>query len=295
MRKGIILAGGNGKRLQPLTHVVCKQLLPVYDKPMIYYPLSVLMLLGIKDILIISTPHDLPIIQHCLGDGKALGITLSYKVQPKARGIAEVFIIGEEFIAGKPVCLVLGDNIIYSNNLRGTLAECLRVKKGAYIVGLHSTEPERFGVVELGKKGKVLSLEEKPKKPKSDYIAIGLYFYDNKVSTYAKSLVPSVRGELEITDLNKIYLEKKKLKAKMLTRGSVWIDTGTFESLIRATNFIHIIEQQQGLKIACLEEVAFNMGYIDVNQLRKLIKKYDSPYGEYLAKVARKGVQVFRS
>jgi glucose-1-phosphate thymidylyltransferase len=281
--KAIILAGGQGTRLQPLTNVICKQLLPVFDKPLIYYPLSMLMLMGIRDFLIISTPKSMPLIRDLLGDGSRLGITLSYAVQKHPGGIAEAFIIGEKFIAGEPVCLALGDNILYWGHLQTRWDECVGVKEGAFIVCTHSAEPQRYGVAEFSSDGELLSIVEKPVNPKSNFIVIGLYFYDSNVVDYAKSLKPSARGELEITDLNNIYLRQKKLKAVRLSRGATWFDVGTFHSLQNASQFISLVELQQGLRIACPEEVAFNMGFIDHSDLNKLIDSYgSSEYAGYL-------------
>jgi len=285
--KGIILAGGSGTRLQPLTNIVCKQLLPVYDKPMIHYPLSTLMMLGLTEIMIISTPVDTPKFQAVLGDGSQLGIKLEYAIQEKPAGLAEAFIIAEDFIGGEPVCLILGDNILYWGNLTSIWEQCIKLQEGAYIVGIHTNEPHRFGVIEMDAQGKVLSLEEKPKEPKSNIAAIGLYFYDKHVVEYAKQVKPSARGELEITDLNNIYLEKGKLKAKYLSRGTTWLDAGTIDTLTEASNFIRIIENLHNLKIGCIEEVAYNMEYINQKQLLTLADQYNkSPYGEYLKRVA---------
>ncbi|MDP9195316.1 MAG: glucose-1-phosphate thymidylyltransferase RfbA [Pseudomonadota bacterium] len=285
--KGIILAGGSGTRLRPLTDIVCKQLLPVYDKPMIYYPLSTLMMLGIRDILIISTPRDTPVLENFLGNGDRLGIRLSYTVQEKPEGLAQAFLLGESFIAGEPVCLILGDNLLYWGNLGGLWKDCVELQHGAFILGYHVRDPERFGVIEMDPSGLVLSLEEKPAQPRSNYAAIGLYFYDSRVVDYAKSLRPSARGELEITDLNNLYLRDGSLKAKVLSRGSAWLDAGTFESLMRASSFIEAVEERQGLKIGCPEEVAYNMGYIDSEKLKQLSGDYaKSAYGAYLQMIA---------
>ncbi len=283
IRKAIILAGGTGSRLRPLTDVVCKQLLPVYDKPMLHYPLATLMLLGIRDILIISTPKDLPSIQSNLGDGSQLGISIQYKIQNEPKGLPDAFILGEDFINDDPICLILGDNILYWGQLNLIWNECLSVEKGAYIVGAHTRDPERFGIIECDKLNNVLSLEEKPAKPKSNIAAIGLYFYDNKAVHYSKTLKPSIRGELEITDLNNLYLNNSTLKAKFLSRGTTWLDAGTINSLMDASNFFKIIEDRQGLKICCIEEVAYNMGYISKQQLLKLASGFEgSSYGKYL-------------
>lgn len=284
--KGIILAGGAGTRLYPITKVVCKQLLPVYDKPMIYYPLSTLMLAGIRDILIISTPEDLPKFENFLGDGSEIGIRLSYKVQETPRGLADAFIVGEEFIGKDPVCLVLGDNIFYGHGLTDMLKQAASVKEGATVFGYYVNDPERYGVVEFDKNGKVLSIEEKPAKPKSNYAVVGLYFYDNEVVKIAKSIKPSHRGEIEITDVNKTYLEKGRLHVKLMGRGYAWLDTGTHSSMIDAAIYVKTIEDRQGLKIASIEEIAYYMGFIDKNQLRKIAEPLvKSGYGEYLLKL----------
>jgi len=289
--KGIILAGGSGTRLYPVTIGVCKQLLPVYDKPMIYYPLSVLMLVGIKDILIISTPQDLQRFINIFGDGSYLGLHFSYKEQLHPGGIAEAFILGEEFIGSDDVCLVLGDNIFYGHGLTELLKKALHdveTKGGATIFGYYVTDPERYGVVEFDEMHNVLSIEEKPKMPKSRYAVTGLYFYDNKVVELAKHLKPSRRGELEITDVNREYLKKRELRVELMGRGYAWLDTGTHESLLEASEFISTIEKRQGLKIACVEEIAYRLGYIDKEQLIKLaepLKK--NSYGRYLLRVAK--------
>jgi glucose-1-phosphate thymidylyltransferase len=289
--KGVILAGGSGTRLYPVTIGVCKQLLPVYDKPMIYYPLSVLMLVGIKDILIISTPQDLQRFINIFGDGSYLGLHFSYKEQLHPGGIAEAFILGEEFIGSEDVCLVLGDNIFYGHGLTELLKKALHdveTKGGATIFGYYVTDPERYGVVEFDEMHNVLSIEEKPKMPKSRYAVTGLYFYDNKVVELAKHLKPSRRGELEITDVNREYLKKRELRVELMGRGYAWLDTGTHESLLEASEFISTIEKRQGLKIACVEEIAYRLGYIDKEQLIKLaepLKK--NSYGRYLLRVAK--------
>lgn len=286
--KGIILAGGSGTRLYPLTEVTSKQLLPVYDKPMIFYPLSTLMLAGIRDILIISTPRDLPNFEKLLGDGSEYGIRLSYKVQEKPNGLAEAFIIGGEFIGKDSVAMILGDNIFYGNGLSSNLKEAVNfTKKGAAVFGYYVDDPERFGIVEFNNKGEAVSIEEKPKHPKSNYCVTGLYFYDNSVVEYAKSLKPSKRGELEITDLNRIYLEKGKLNVIILGRGYAWLDTGTVDALSDATEFVKVIEKRQGIMISAIEEIAYKNGWIDKAKLMESANKYGkSSYGEHLMKVA---------
>ena len=283
--KGIVLAGGSGTRLFPSTMVVSKQLLPVYDKPMIYYPISVLMLAGIREILIISTPHDLPNFEKLLGDGSQFGVKFSYKVQPSPDGLAQAFILGEEFIGQDSAALVLGDNIFYGQSFSKMLHKAVKSADEGFatVFGYMVKDPERFGVVEFDDKGKALSIEEKPKEPKSNYAVTGLYFYDNKVVEYAKSLKPSARGELEITDLNKIYLEKSKLNVELFGRGFAWLDTGTHRSLMQAGQYIQTIEENQGIKIACLEEIAWRMGYLTKDEIIKNSEKYKN--NEYFSYV----------
>jgi len=286
VKKGIILAGGSGSRLYPVTQVACKKLLPIYDKPMIYYPLSTLLLFGIRDILIISTPADTPRFEELLGDGSRLGIRLSYKVQPKPQGIAQAFLVGEEFIAGDPVALILGDNIFYG--VYDFLREARKFADGAMVFGYYVNDPQRYGVVEFDKNGQVISIEEKPARPKSHYAVTGLYLYDSEVGSIARGLKPSARGELEITDVNKAYLGRGKLTVARLGRGIAWLDTGTHESLLDAGDFIATVEKRQGQKIACLEEVAFRMGMIDRGQLVKLADEMAAhSYRDYLLGVLR--------
>ncbi len=286
--KGIVLAGGSGTRLFPTTSVTSKQLLPVYDKPTIYYPLSILMLAGIKEILFISTPRDLPRIEELLGDGSHLGLNLSYKVQEKPEGIAQAFLIGEEFIGSSSVCLILGDNIFYGQNLSKMLQEAARLENGANVFAYHVNDPERYGIVTFNEEGRAVEIEEKPKNPKSPWAVTGLYFYDNSVVDIVKNQKPSPRGELEITDVNKVYLTRNQLKVSTMGRGFAWLDTGTDETLLEASQFIYTLEKRQGLKVACLEEIAYNMKYITAEQLFETVKTYpDSGYGTYIKKLAQ--------
>ena len=290
--KGIVLAGGSGTRLYPVTYAVSKQLLPVYDKPMIYYPLSVLLLAGIRDILLISTPDDLPAFQRLLQDGSQYGVRIQYAAQPRPEGIAQAFLIGKEFLAASPVCLVLGDNLFYGHGLPQQLRAAARHTEGATIFGYRVKDPERYGVVEYGPEGAVLSLEEKPKQPKSDYAVVGLYFYDGQVSDFAARLKPSWRGELEITDINRLYLERGLLRADRLGRGIAWLDTGTHESLLEASNFIAAIERRQGLQIACLEEIAYQQGYLSGDEvLRQADRLGKTDYAQYLRRIVAEGAE----
>ncbi len=283
MTKGIILAGGSGSRLHPMTIAVSKQLMPVYDKPMIYYPLSTLMQAGIRDILIITTPVDADVYQLLLGDGRQWGLNICYQQQPKPEGLAQAFLIGEDFIGDSRVCLILGDNIFYGNRIEDTLKKAVVQNGGASIFAYYVNDPERYGVVELDKNNKAVGLEEKPAKPKSHYAVTGLYMYDNEVVSIAKTIKPSARGELEITDINKAYLKRNKLHVELFDRGTAWLDTGTIQSLLDAANFIRVLEERQGLKISCPEEIAFKQNFIDADQLKRLAERLNkSGYGQYL-------------
>ncbi len=292
--KGIILAGGAGTRLYPITSSISKQMLPVYDKPMIYYPLSVLILAGIRDILVISSPRDLSGFKNLLGDGSSLGIRFSYIEQPSPDGLAQAFILGEEFIENEPVCMILGDNIFYGHGFGDTLLNVAKLTEGACVFGYYVTDPERYGVVEFDRNKKVISIEEKPLKPRSNYVVTGLYFYDNTVVKKAKSLKPSQRGELEITDLNRLYLTEGTLEVRLMGRGMAWLDTGTYESLLQAANFIATLEQRQGLKASCIEEISYKRGFISRDQLIALAEPVkNSQYGKYLLRIASEDIDVF--
>ena len=288
-RKGIVLAGGSGTRLYPLTMAVSKQLMPVYDKPMVYYPISILMLAGIREILVISTPHDLPMFKKLLGDGSQFGVSFEYAEQPRPEGLAQALIIADDFLAGSPSALILGDNVFYGNELEMTLAEADSRREGATIFGYHVSDPTSYGVVDFDENGKALSLEEKPTEPKSNYAVPGLYFYDDRAPGFAKSQKPSPRGELEITDLNRTYLELDELAVELLGRGTAWLDTGSHDTLATATDFVKVIERRQGLKIACLEEIGFYKGWIDKAVIETAVKRHgSSPYGAYLGQLLKR-------
>ena len=292
--KGIILAGGAGTRLYPITRSVSKQIIPVYDKPMIYYPLSVLMLAGIREVLIISTPTDIKLYENLFGNGNQLGLSISYEIQPSPDGLAQAFIIGEKFIGDSNVCLILGDNIFYGYNFRSILEESAKLEDGAVVFGYYVNDPQRYGVVEFNEKREVISIEEKPEKPRSNYAVTGLYFYSNDVIEKVKKLSPSARGELEITDLNRLYLQENRLNVKLLGRGFAWLDTGTHDSLLQASNFIATIEQRQGLKVSCIEEIAYKKGFISREQLIELAMPLrNNQYGEYLLRLADKQIFSF--
>jgi glucose-1-phosphate thymidylyltransferase len=292
--KGIILAGGAGTRLYPLTKSISKQIIPVYDKPMIYYPLSVLMLAGIREILIISTPEDIHLYEDLLGNGQQLGLNLNYQIQPSPDGLAQAFIIGEDFIGDDSVCMILGDNIFYGHGFGKVLLDTAALEDGAVVFGYYVTDPERYGVVDFDAKGKALTIQEKPKQPRSNYAVTGLYFYGNDVIDKARSLKPSARGELEITDLNRLYLEEERLKVRIMGRGMAWLDTGTHESLLQASNYIYTIEERQGLKVSCIEEIAFKRGYIDKEQLVRLAEPLSkNQYGRYLMNIAEEKIFTF--
>lgn len=294
--KGIILAGGSGSRLYPLTRTISKQLLPVYDKPVLYYPLSVLMLAGIREILVISTPRDIPFIQDLLGDGSQIGMSFAYAVQPKPGGIAQAFLIGADFIDDSPVCLILGDNIFYGHDLTPIVTESAKLTRGAHVFAYQVLDPERYGVVEFDRGGRAISLEEKPKNPRSNWAVTGLYFYDSRVVQTARSIEPSARGELEITDVNLKYLERRELQVQTLGRGVAWLDAGTYDSLLSSSLFVQTLEQRQGLKVACIEEIAYLKGFIDNHQLLHLAGLYaKSDYGRYLCRIAEEqGADVAR-
>ena len=283
--KGIVLAGGSGTRLYPATQAVSKQLLPVYDKPMIYYPLATLMQAGLRDILLITTPHDLPLFERLLGDGNDFGVNLSYAVQHEPNGLAQAFVIGREFLAGGPACLILGDNLFNGDRLPDQLRAAAAVQQGATVFGYRVSDPQRYGVMEFDEAGRVISLEEKPPYPKSNYAVVGLYFYDHQITDVAASIQPSARGEYEITDVNKMYLERGQLRAELLGRGTAWLDTGTHDSLMEAGNYIQAIEHRQGLKVACLEEIAYDCGYVSAEQVLDRAARMKNEYGSYLARM----------